>query len=130
MVYVEDNLINIEVMKAVMAQRHEVTLLICEDGASALASVLADPPDLLMLDMQLPDTDGLSLLRRFRQAPQCARLPILMVSADALDEQVRQCLDAGAQHYLTKPFAVRELMALMDGLLTTPASAATPGADA
>ena len=117
LVYIEDNEVNIEVMRAVIAQRRLADLSVFEDGARGLADVLANPPDLLLLDMQLPDTDGLTLLRKLREAPQCAAVIVIMVSADALDDQIRQCLEAGAQHYVTKPFNIRELLALLDDLL-------------
>ncbi len=115
--YVEDNAVNIEVMRAVIAQRPKAELAVFEDGASGLAALLADPPELLLLDMQLPDTNGLSLLRKLRVAPQCASMIVIMVSADALDEQIRDCLDAGARQYVTKPFNIRDLLSLLDELL-------------
>jgi len=59
----------------------------------------------------------MSLLRRLREAPQCAAMAIIMVSADAMDEQIRECLEGGAQHYVTKPFHVRELLSLLDRML-------------
>ncbi len=117
LVYIEDNAVNIEVMRAVIAQRPMADLAVFEDGSSGLAAVLANPPELLLLDMQLPDTDGLSLLRKLREAPQCAAVITIMVSADALDDQIRLCLEAGARNYLTKPFNIRELLSLLDELL-------------
>jgi PAS domain S-box-containing protein len=117
LVYIEDNATNVEVMRGILAQRRQIQLQVYADGGSGLAAVLADPPDLLLLDMQLPDTDGLSVLRALRQTPQCADLPVVMVSADALPAQIERSLAAGARHYLTKPVDVRELLALLDGLL-------------
>lgn len=116
-VYIEDNATNVEVMRGILEQRSAWRLEVHMDGSSGLAAVLADPPDLLLLDMQLPDTDGLTLLSQLRKAPQCARLPVVVVSANALPTQVASSQEAGVLHYLTKPVDVRQLLTLLDQLL-------------
>jgi len=116
-VYIEDNATNVEVMRGILAQRAQLQLEVYGDGASGLAAVLARPPDLLLLDMQLPDTDGLSVLRQLRASPAGAGLTVIAVSANALPEQIARSRAAGVQHYLTKPVDVRELLALLDRLL-------------
>ncbi|MDC6167164.1 CHASE domain-containing protein [Paucibacter sp. XJ19-41] len=116
-VYIEDNATNVEVMRGILAQRRQIRLEVHADGRSGLAAVLADPPDLLLLDMQLPDTTGLALLQALRAAPQCAALPVVAVSANALPDHIERTRAAGAQHYLTKPVEVRELLDLLDELL-------------
>ena len=78
-------------------------------GASALNRIKAEPPDIVVLDLGLPDMDGLDLLRRVRQ--QKLTLPVLILTArDALDMKVKG-LDLGADDYLTKPFELDELLA-------------------
>ncbi|MDD3650883.1 response regulator transcription factor [Immundisolibacter sp.] len=83
-------------------------------GAQALHAALDDPPELVVLDLGLPDMDGLELLRRLRSAG--SRLPILVLTArDALSDKVAG-LDLGADDYLPKPFDVRELEARIRAL--------------
>ncbi|HTL42589.1 MAG TPA: response regulator transcription factor [Pseudolysinimonas sp.] len=84
------------------------------DGVEALIAIENDPFDLAALDVMLPGMDGFELCRRIRQAGH--RLPILMLTArDAVDDRVRG-LDAGADDYLTKPFAFPELAARLRAL--------------
>jgi two-component system response regulator MprA len=85
------------------------------DGAAALDRLAAAPPDAVILDVSMPRVDGLEVCRRMRQAGD--RTPVLMLTArDAIDDRVAG-LDAGADDYLVKPFALRELLARLRALL-------------
>jgi PAS domain S-box-containing protein len=115
--YVEDNPTNAEVMRGVLGQRPQVRLELSADGASALAAIRASRPDLVLLDMHLPDIDGLELLRRLKDDPDTEAIPVVAVSADATRERSEQALREGALHYLTKPVNVAELLGVIDDLL-------------
>ncbi|HZB05371.1 MAG TPA: response regulator transcription factor [Thermoleophilaceae bacterium] len=86
-----------------------------EDGEGALAEIAAQPPDAVVLDIGLPDVDGLEVCRRLRAAGE--RVPVLMLTArDAVEDRI-DGLDAGADDYLVKPFDVGELQARLRALL-------------
>src|SRR5579863_1976325 len=86
-----------------------------EEGASAIKSLQVAVPDAILLDLQLPDVDGLEICRRVRSSGDTT--PILMVTArDAVDDRVAG-LDAGADDYLVKPFDLSELFARLRALL-------------
>ncbi|MFG6456747.1 ATP-binding protein [Roseateles sp. BYS96W] len=114
--YVEDNALNADVMRGVLGQRAGLTLEVVSTAAACFDAQRAHPADLLLLDWQLPDTDGLTLLRRLQEAG-LAPPAVIVVSANALPEQIEQARAAGAHHYLTKPLDVRQLLALVDDLL-------------
>jgi two-component system KDP operon response regulator KdpE len=88
------------------AQGFEV--LAVSTGRSALDQVTLDEPDVVLLDLVLPDMDGLDVCRRLRQH---SRVPIVAISADDTEDRKVAVLDAGADDYVTKPFSVRELLA-------------------
>jgi DNA-binding response OmpR family regulator len=88
------------------------------DGRSALASALAEPFDLLVVDWMLPDLDGIQVVRRLRAAEM--NVPILMLTARGQTEDRVTGLDAGADDYLPKPFAVTELLARVRALSRWP----------
>lgn len=90
-------------------------VLTAPDGAAALQQVTAGRPDLIILDVMLPQVNGLDVARQLRQAR--SDTPILMLTArDAVDDRVSG-LDSGADDYLTKPFAFKELLARLRALL-------------
>ncbi len=79
-----------------------------ENGERAVAAVAEDPPDLVILDLGLPDIDGVDVCRRIRAWSQ---VPIVVLSAEASDYRKVLALDEGADDYVTKPFSMPELLA-------------------
>ncbi len=99
--------------RALRMENYDVELY--EDGSSALRAIQLRAPDAIILDLQLPDVDGLEVCRRIRRAGDAT--PILMVTArDAVDDRV-EGLDAGADDYLVKPYDLAELLARLRALL-------------
>jgi two-component system KDP operon response regulator KdpE len=87
---------------------HGYRLVECVTGASGIAEAAARNPDVVLLDLGLPDIDGIEVTRRLRE---WSRTPIIVISARGEDEDKIRALDAGADDYLTKPFSVGELHA-------------------
>ncbi len=87
------------------------------DGETGLRYALTDKPDLILLDLMLPDMDGLEVCRRVRGAPAIAGTPIIMVTAKGEESDVVLGLGVGADDYMTKPFSVKELVARVKAVL-------------
>ncbi|MBC7727770.1 MAG: response regulator, partial [Microbacteriaceae bacterium] len=115
--YVEDNETNVEVMRGILAQRPQVTLAVSTLGLDGLTAIRSQRPDLILLDMHLPDVDGLELLRQLQRDPACADIPIVVVSADATPTRIAEALAAGARHYLTKPLSLTSFLGVLDDML-------------
>ena len=109
----DDGAIRTALGRALRLENYEVELF--EDGLSALKAIQLRAPNAIILDLQLPDIDGLEVCRRIRQAGDVT--PILMLTArDAVNDRV-EGLDAGADDYLVKPFDLAELLARLRALL-------------
>jgi two-component system response regulator MprA len=101
---------------------------LASDGAQALESIIADRPDAMVLDVMMPRLDGLEVARRLRSTGD--DLPILVLTArDTVSDRVSG-LDAGADDYLPKPFALEELLARLRALLRRAITEAQQGPDA
>lgn len=109
----DDGAIRTALGRALRMENYDVELF--EDGLSALKSIQLRAPDAIVLDLQLPDIDGLEICRRIRRAGDAT--PILMLTArDAVNDRV-EGLDVGADDYLVKPFDLAELLARLRALL-------------
>jgi len=115
--YVEDNETNIEVMRGVFAQRAQIRLETSTLGLDGLAAIRNTQPDLVLLDMQLPDISGLELLRHLKQDDSVASIPVVVVSADATLQQTQNALTSGALHYVTKPLNVARFLQIVDEIM-------------
>ncbi len=115
--YVEDNETNAEVMRGILALRPQVELEVSTLGLDGLAAIKRRRPSLVLLDMQLPDIDGLELLRHLQAGADTSDIPVIVVSADATEARISQAIAAGATHYLTKPVNVPTFLAAVDSVL-------------
>jgi PAS domain S-box-containing protein len=115
--YVEDNETNVVLMRGMLAQRPQIELSVSTMGLDALAAVRIERPDLLLLDMHLPDIDGLDLLTHLKADDATAGIPVIVLSADATAERVHRALQAGAEAYLPKPLNLAELLQHVDAIL-------------
>jgi len=112
--YIEDNLSNLRLVERILARRPEVILISAMQGSLGLELAGQHLPDLILLDLHLPDIQGDEVMRRLRADPRTERIPIVMISADATPEQVERLRRSGANDYLTKPIDVRRFLALVD----------------
>jgi PAS domain S-box-containing protein len=115
--YIEDNLANLAVVERLLASRPGIELQPAMQGRLGLELAALHHPDLIILDLHLPDISGVDVLAALQADPSLADIPVLIASADATPGQVQRLLDAGARAYLTKPLDLLELLAHIDTLL-------------
>lgn len=115
--YVEDNLSNLKLIEHILVRRPELRLISAMQGRLGLELAREHRPDLILLDLHLPDIDGYEALRHLRQDPGTRRIPVVMISADATSGQMKRLLAAGADEYLTKPLDVKRFLEVVEGML-------------
>jgi CheY-like chemotaxis protein len=123
---VEDADSNIKLVKGILRCRPHIELLVAVNGKSAIETAQKHSPDLILLDLHLPDIDGDEVLKRLRQIPSLQTTPVVIVSADATDRQRDRLLAAGAEDYITKPLRLKRLLGVVDTLLAGKASEPAP----
>lgn len=107
-------------MKHALERTGELNVEIVGTGAAALKSVMEDPPNLVLLDLNLPFIDGLEVCRLLRSRATSAAIPIIMVTARSGETDRVSGLELGADDYVTKPFSLRELVARVRAVLRRP----------
>jgi CheY-like chemotaxis protein len=115
--YIEDNVANLSLIEAILAVRPEITLLSALQGRLGIDLAMEHRPDLILLDLNLPDLSGEEVLRRLQAEPRTADLPVIVISADATPEAVKRLLASGVRAYLTKPLDVDLFLDAVDGVL-------------
>jgi two-component system cell cycle response regulator DivK len=110
--YIEDNEFNRKIVRQLLA-RTSYRLVEAVDGEAGVAMAVQEPPDLVLMDVQLPKLSGLDATRALRAAPGTATVPIIVVTSFALSGDDVKAMEAGASAYLAKPYSPRELMALI-----------------
>ncbi len=115
--YIEDNAVNMMIVSELLAQRTQYEFHGATDGTSGVAMARALQPTLVLVDMQLPDFDGIEVLRRLRADPATAHLTCVALSANAMPDDVAIAQQAGFADYWTKPIDLAEFTAGVDRLV-------------
>ncbi len=112
--YIEDNIGNVRLLERLLAHRPSITLVTTLRGSEGLALALEHQPDLILLDVHMPDLSGYEVLSSLRRDERTKSIPVVMLSADASHEQVQRFRDAGARDYLTKPLDLQSFLDQLD----------------
>jgi CheY-like chemotaxis protein len=115
--YVEDNPANLRLMAQLLARRPNITLLSAHTGNWGLEFALAQRPDLIILDINLPGMGGFEVLAQLRLHPETRHIPVIAVSADAMPWDIERGLTAGFAYYLSKPLDIEELRQILNEIL-------------
>ena len=114
---VEDNEMNRDMLSRRLAKRG-FDVVVALDGSSGAAAAAAEQPDLILMDISLPDMDGCEVTRLVRAQPATASIPIIALTAHAMETDRIRALDAGCQDFDTKPVDLARLLAKIDALLS------------
>lgn len=112
--YVEDNPANLALVRNILATLDDVTLFEATDGATGVALAEQHCPDVIILDINLPDVSGYAVLEQLKRIPDLAATPVLALSAGVLPRDVERGNAAGFFRYLTKPVDVKKFLAAVD----------------
>lgn len=115
--YIEDNLSNFQLLEEVLATWPDVRLLPAMQGRIGLELARRHQPDLILLDLDLPDMSGRALLERLRGDPQTADVAVIVITADASSGLHDHMIDAGANAFLTKPLDIEAFMNALEQTL-------------
>jgi PAS domain S-box-containing protein len=114
LLYIEDNLANLSLVEAILAGHPEVKLIPALQGQLGIDLAVQHRPDLILLDLNLPDMPGSDVLRRLRANPATSTTPVIVISADATPGSIQRMREAGARGYLTKPMDVDEFLHMLE----------------
>jgi PAS domain S-box-containing protein len=115
--YIEDNLANLQLIEGILAYRPGVVVLSTMQGSLGIELARRHRPDLIMLDLHLPDISGEEVLKRLKADEATSSIPIMIVSADASGETIGRLQEAGASSFITKPLNVGHFLETIDGML-------------
>jgi signal transduction histidine kinase/ActR/RegA family two-component response regulator len=117
--YIEDNLSNLTLIEELLHERPDIELLTAMQGKLGLELARQHLPDLVLLDLHLPDIHGREVLRELKSFDATRAVPVVVISADATASQIKHLLSAGATTYLTKPLDVSEFFRVIDKATAT-----------
>ncbi len=105
---IDDNLNNIKLLERILLDLN-YSVRVAVEGSSALRSIQLDQPDLILLDLKMPDMDGYEICERLKNNKETKNIPIIFISALDDIENKERALNAGGIDYITKPFQINEI---------------------
>jgi len=109
---VDDNKTNLQIIKQILEQ--EYTVMLALNGETALKFVEKKRPDLVLLDLRMPEMDGTEVFKRIQENPDSATIPVIFLTADGSEHTESGCLELGAADFITKPIIPRVLMSRIE----------------
>jgi len=110
LLYVEDNPANLKLVEKLVARRPDLLLLTAVTGHHGIKLARTAQPEMILMDINLPDLSGIEVLKILHEDPATAHIPIVAISANAMTSDIEKGLAAGFFRYLTKPIKVDEFM--------------------
>jgi two-component system, cell cycle response regulator DivK len=120
--YIEDNPLNMRLVRKILSSAG-FTMIEAVDGLSGVALANREMPDLILMDINLPDIDGLAATIRLKSSPRTSGIPVIALTANTMHGDREQYIEAGCDGYIPKPVARNELLRMISALLTTPMNA-------
>lgn len=120
LLYVEDNISNLKLVTQILARRSDIVMITAQTARLGLELAYAHRPDLILLDIMLPDMDGYEMVEHLRAREETRSIPLVALSANAMPRDIERGLKTGFAYYLTKPLDIVEFMSVMDEFLTKP----------
>ncbi len=117
LLYVEDNPANLELVEQLVARRADLRLLSAADGSLGIEFARAYLPEVILMDINLPGISGVDAMQILRLDPSTTHIPIIAISANAMQRDIEKALEAGFFSYLTKPIKVGEFMDKLNAAL-------------
>ena len=113
--YIEDNLSNIQLIEQIFEMhRPSIKLIANKYGKNAVQFAIDYKPDLILLDLDLPDINGSEVIKLLHAEPKTAKIPVIILSADAMSREIGKLMKSGARKYLTKPLDVFDFLKTVD----------------
>lgn len=124
LLYIEDNLPNLKLVERILSQRSDIKMITAQQGSMGLELARQHQPDLILLDLHLPDMNGDQVLVWLRSEARTTGIPVVVISADAIGSEVKRLKELGARAYITKPFQVQHFLQVLDEILASPEASA------
>jgi CheY-like chemotaxis protein len=112
--YVEDNPANLKLVEHIIERHHDIHLLTAVNGNLGIDIARASQPDVILMDINLPDINGFEALKILHSDPATAHIPVIAISANAMSLDIERGIKAGFFRYITKPIKVNEFMEALD----------------
>ena len=113
--YIEDNEINTKLIQKVLRKNRPVVALLCADHAQGgIELAVKTQPDLILMDIQLPDIDGIQAFKKLQSYKETRDIPVIALSANAMKHQVEEVMSLGFKFYMTKPINISQFLSKVD----------------
>ena len=125
--YVEDHAANVRLMERILWRTTDFSLITAPDAERGLHLARTHRPDIILMDINLPGMNGFEAFERLRTCEETRRIPVVALSANAMTDDIEKAAQAGFVDYLTKPFQVQELLALLKRCVGAPGRTGADG---